>query len=175
MTFDDGPNEGTPYVLDALKEVGVRATFFINSDNLHDDDPGTVAKNKESLIRMVEEGHVIGDHSYDHMSHNTIGDTPRNAYVGLDSDITWFGQKSIDPATLTLKEAGWESLDSFLAGNIFILISRFPRGCNQLCDQHNVELHQASILQQLEGWFCESRLLSLHITSFIRQVSDSNI
>ena len=21
MTFDDGPNEGTPYVLDALKEV----------------------------------------------------------------------------------------------------------------------------------------------------------
>ena len=49
---------------------------------------------------------MIGDHSYDHMAHNTIGDTPRNAYVGLDSDITWFGQKSIDPATLTLKEAG---------------------------------------------------------------------
>ena len=55
---------------------------------------------------QVTEGHVIGDHSYDHMAHNTIGDTPRNAYVGLDSDITWFGQKSIDPATLTLKEAG---------------------------------------------------------------------
>ena len=57
MTFDDGPNEGTPYVLDALKEVfleivfqkdctlfqvGVRATFFINSDNLHGDNPETV-------------------------------------------------------------------------------------------------------------------------------------
>ena len=26
--------------------------------------------------------------------------------MGLDSDITWFGQRSIDPATLTLKEAG---------------------------------------------------------------------
>ena len=106
--------------------MGVRATFFINSDNLHTDDPAEVARNKESLIRMVRsrvssprvratchaatlqvtEGHVIGDHSYDHMAHNTIGDTPRNAYVGLDSDITWFGQKSIDPATLTLKEAG---------------------------------------------------------------------
>ena len=24
MTFDDGPNEGTPYVLDALKRNGVR-------------------------------------------------------------------------------------------------------------------------------------------------------
>jgi len=108
LTFDDGPNEGTPYVLDALKQVGARATFFINSDNLHDDNPEIVAKNKESLIRMVAEGHIIGDHSYDHMAHNTIGDTPRNAYVGLDSDITWFGQKSIDPATLTLKEAGYK-------------------------------------------------------------------
>ena len=87
-------------------QTGVRATFFINSDNLHDDNPEIVARNKESLIRMMTEGHLIGDHSYDHMAHNTIGDTPRNAYVGLDSDITWFGQKSIDPATLTLKEAG---------------------------------------------------------------------
>ena len=32
----------------------------------------------------------------------------RNAYVGLDSDITWFGQRSIDPATITLKEAGFQ-------------------------------------------------------------------
>jgi len=24
MTFDDGPNEGTPYVLDALQKYGVR-------------------------------------------------------------------------------------------------------------------------------------------------------
>jgi len=108
MTFDDGPNEGTPYVLDALKEVGVRATFFINSDNLHLDDPAALARNKESLVRMVAEGHVIGDHSYDHMAHNTINDSPRNAYVGLDSDITWFGQRSIDPATITLKEAGYK-------------------------------------------------------------------
>ena len=30
----------------------------------------------------------------------------RNAYVGVDDDILWFGQKSIDPVTYTLKEAG---------------------------------------------------------------------
>ena len=34
LTFDDGPNEGTAGVLDALKKFGVRATFFVNSDNL---------------------------------------------------------------------------------------------------------------------------------------------
>lgn len=88
--------------------MGVKATFFINSDNLHDDNPQVVAQNKESVVRMLTEGHTIGDHSYDHMAHNTIGDTPRNAYVGLESDILWFGQKNIDPATLTLKEAGFQ-------------------------------------------------------------------
>ena len=58
-------------------QVGVRATFFINSDNLHLDDPAVVAQNKQSLVRMVTEGHVVGDHSYDHMAHNTINDSPR--------------------------------------------------------------------------------------------------
>jgi len=120
LTFDDGPNEGTPYVLDALKEAGVKATFFINSDNLHSDNPETVTKNKESLVRMVTEGHLVGDHSYDHMSHNTIGDTPRNAYVGVDDDINWFGQKNIDPATLTLKEAGYkEDLINFVTNSMW--------------------------------------------------------
>ena len=55
----------------------MRATFFINSDNLHLDDPALVAQNKQSLVSMVTEGHVVGDHSYDHMAHNTINDSPR--------------------------------------------------------------------------------------------------
>ena len=62
-------------------QVGVRATFFINSDNLHLDDPAVVAQNKQSLVRMVTEGHVVGDHSYDHMAHNTINDSPRWNYL----------------------------------------------------------------------------------------------
>ena len=33
LTFDDGPELGTEQVLDGLKKYGVRATFFINSDN----------------------------------------------------------------------------------------------------------------------------------------------
>jgi len=107
MTFDDGPNEGTPYVLDVLKHYNVRATFFINSNNLHTDNNTVLQNNKKSIIRMLTEGHMIGDHSYDHMKHNTISDSPRNAYKGLDTDILWFGQKSIDPVTLVLKESGY--------------------------------------------------------------------
>ena len=152
MTFDDGPNEGTPYVLDALKQVKIVIVKLMRAPSHHKpvtchhvsgggaghllhqlrqpahgrpgrgrQEQGVPHPHGEELrVRagprvqatchgatlQVTEGHVIGDHSYDHMAHNTIGDTPRNAYVGLDSDITWFGQKSIDPATLTLKEAG---------------------------------------------------------------------
>ncbi|XP_023343432.1 uncharacterized protein LOC111712908 [Eurytemora carolleeae] len=108
MTFDDGPNEGTPYVLDALQKYGVRATFFINSDNLHEANETIVNRNKQSIIRILTEGHVLGDHSYDHMVHNTINDSPRNAYKGMEDDIMWFGQRSIDPVTFTIKEAGFD-------------------------------------------------------------------
>lgn len=59
LTFDDGPSPGyTKRVLDILKKYDVKATFFIVRSNT----PGT-----EKLIqRMIDEGHVIGIHSYTH-------------------------------------------------------------------------------------------------------------
>ncbi len=36
LTFDDGPNEGTDEVLDALNNQNVKATFFINRSRLND-------------------------------------------------------------------------------------------------------------------------------------------
>jgi peptidoglycan/xylan/chitin deacetylase (PgdA/CDA1 family) len=59
LTFDDGPNPvATPLVLDALKERGVRATFFIL---------GRHAEQWPALVRRVaDEGHAIGNHGYFH-------------------------------------------------------------------------------------------------------------
>ena len=35
LTFDDGPiPEATPFILDTLKEFGVKATFFMVGDNV---------------------------------------------------------------------------------------------------------------------------------------------
>ena len=34
MTFDDGPNEGTPYVLDALKEVQIHRILKVDEKPL---------------------------------------------------------------------------------------------------------------------------------------------
>ncbi len=59
LTFDDGPYEdNTNEVLDILKEKGIKATFFLIGKN--------VEKNPETAKRIVEEGHTIGIHCYNH-------------------------------------------------------------------------------------------------------------
>lgn len=58
LTFDDGPSLNTGAILDVLKEYDVKATFFV------------VAKEeeryKEDYVRIVQEGHTLGMHSYSH-------------------------------------------------------------------------------------------------------------
>jgi peptidoglycan-N-acetylglucosamine deacetylase len=59
LTFDDGPNAtSTPAVLDALLEAGVHATFFVIGQKAE--------QHPELLRRIVEEGHDVGLHSYQH-------------------------------------------------------------------------------------------------------------
>lgn len=59
LTFDDVPDHRlTPIILDILKEHQIQATFFIE---------GYRAKaNPDVVRRMVAEGHIIGNHSYNH-------------------------------------------------------------------------------------------------------------
>jgi peptidoglycan/xylan/chitin deacetylase (PgdA/CDA1 family) len=57
LTFDDGPNlEWTPRVLDALREQGAIATFFLIDEHVTP-ETGWVVQ------RIVREGHAIGLHS----------------------------------------------------------------------------------------------------------------
>ncbi|HLR80859.1 MAG TPA: delta-lactam-biosynthetic de-N-acetylase [Bacillota bacterium] len=59
LTFDNGYEQGyTEDVLDVLKKEKVPATFFVT---------GHYVKNEPELVkRMVDEGHIIGNHSYHH-------------------------------------------------------------------------------------------------------------
>jgi peptidoglycan/xylan/chitin deacetylase (PgdA/CDA1 family) len=58
LTFDDGPSEGTPEVLDVLAQYGVPATFF---------QVGANAGRLPHVARAVAAaGHEIGNHSYAH-------------------------------------------------------------------------------------------------------------
>ncbi len=63
LTFDDGPHpEATPRILDELAHLGARAAFFLIGQN---------AEKWPAIVRrIVDEGHLIGNHSY---SHSTSG------------------------------------------------------------------------------------------------------
>ena len=64
ITFDDGPNaQYTPALLDFLASQNLRATFFCVGKNILD--------NNQLLKRMINEGHIVGNHSY---SHSTMFD-----------------------------------------------------------------------------------------------------
>lgn len=58
LTFDDGPSEFTAQVLDLLQQHNARATFFCIGKQ--------VEKYPDLALRMVSEGHVIGNHSFSH-------------------------------------------------------------------------------------------------------------
>ncbi len=59
LTFDDGPDPArTPALLDALRELDVKATFFVVGDRV-DANPALCA-------RIAGEGHEVGNHTYSH-------------------------------------------------------------------------------------------------------------
>ena len=60
LTFDDGPiPEITEWVLQLLQEKQVRATFFCIGDN--------VKKHPELYQKILNEGHVLGNHTFNHL------------------------------------------------------------------------------------------------------------
>ncbi|PPE03537.1 polysaccharide deacetylase family protein [Holospora curviuscula] len=62
MTFDDGPSASTEKVLEALKAEDVKAIFFIVGKN------GISPQGRKVLKRISEEGHMIANHGYHHVT-----------------------------------------------------------------------------------------------------------
>ena len=78
LTFDEGYENGyTSKILDVLKEKNVKAVFFVTSYYLE--------KNPDLVKRMVDEGHIVGNHSKTHSSMPT-----------LTSDMTKFKEEFSD-------------------------------------------------------------------------------
>ncbi|ORY25135.1 glycoside hydrolase/deacetylase [Neocallimastix californiae] len=61
MTYDDGPTEYADLMLDLFKKYDIKVTFFI-------------CEFKRIIKRMYDEGHVIGNHTYNHL--NLVDLTP---------------------------------------------------------------------------------------------------
>lgn len=59
LTFDNGPDlVFTPLILDKLRNYGVKATFFLLGENAEE--------HPEVARRIAAEGHVVGNHTYNH-------------------------------------------------------------------------------------------------------------
>lgn len=67
LTFDEGYENGyTPKILDTLKEKGVKAVFFVTYD--------FASQNPDLVKRMIDEGHIVGNHSYRHYTMDEVSD-----------------------------------------------------------------------------------------------------
>jgi peptidoglycan/xylan/chitin deacetylase (PgdA/CDA1 family) len=60
LTFDDGPSPWTDPIVDHLNRHGGNATFFVVGNELDGED------RRNTLARLVDEGHEIGNHTYSH-------------------------------------------------------------------------------------------------------------
>lgn len=61
LTFDDGPiPDVTEFVLEQLDKYAAQATFFCIGDN--------VRKHREIFYQVIEAGHMIGNHTFNHLN-----------------------------------------------------------------------------------------------------------
>ena len=67
LTFDQGYEAGyTNKILDALKENDVKATFFVTAHYVN--------TASDIVQRMIDEGHIVGNHTVNHKSMPSISD-----------------------------------------------------------------------------------------------------
>ena len=81
LTFDNGYEAGyTEKILDVLKENDVKATFFITGHYLN--------TQPELVKRMINEGHIVGNHTINHYSMPEISNEKiKEEVMGLHSAV----------------------------------------------------------------------------------------
>lgn len=100
LTFDDGPTEITPKILEVLKEKDIKATFFAL---------GTlVEKRPEMAKRIVQEGHILANHSYSHVY--------QNIYASVQNFLEEI-QKTEEIIVNTVGEEGYTQVFRFPGGS----------------------------------------------------------
>lgn len=136
LTFDDGPHpQITSFVLDELRKYNASATFFCIGKN--------ALNNPDLYKRIIEEGHAVGNHTYDHLDGWQTGNADYLANIlaakkYIDSNlfrppygrITWNQQRDLTRSGLAFKVIMW----SVLSGDFDVTIS--PEQCCENVLQH---------------------------------------
>ena len=145
LTFDDGPSESTPHLLDLLAKHNVRATFFMCGHN--------VERLPHIARAVAQAGHEIGNHSDTHPRFDfcpaqliyrellaaqekiayATGVTPR--LFRAPYGVRWFGVKSAQHK-LDLTGVMWTLISHdwrWPAGRIAKMLAARTRGGDILC------------------------------------------
>lgn len=89
LTFDDGPSNVTPEILDILEKNDVKATFFIVDYSEED---------KETIQRVINDGHTLGIHGISH------------DYATIYSSVTAALENFTDLKEKLLNDFGYEAI-----------------------------------------------------------------
>lgn len=79
LTFDDGPSNFTPHLLDILKEYNIPATFFMLGSN--------ASRLPDVVRRVAAEGHEIGNHTFSHPNLHRLNAEKQKAQIAGTEEI----------------------------------------------------------------------------------------
>ena len=80
LTFDDGPNPGTTkIILKKLSDEKIKALFFCVGDNVN--------KYPDLVRDILSEGHLVGNHTFNHKILNRISDQEKDYQIGSVNKI----------------------------------------------------------------------------------------
>lgn len=85
LTFDDGPSSFTGGILDTLKKYDASATFFTLGNQ--------ISEFPLLMQRAVAEGHVVGNHTWDHQDLTRLG--PKDVRTEMTDQIDAVTGKSL--------------------------------------------------------------------------------
>ena len=149
LTFDCGYENGyTSKILDVLKEKGVTAAFFCTLPQARE--------NKELIARMINEGHIVGNHSVNHPDFSSLSTEEIIEEVkGFDDYIREnFGYSSLyfrypqgkysEKSTAVLNELGFKCVFwslAFADGDV-----DNQKGAQYACDTVLARLHPGAVI-----------------------------
>ncbi|HHF2902068.1 TPA: carbohydrate-binding protein [Vibrio alginolyticus] len=79
LTFDDGPINASIDVIQVLNQEDIKATFYFNAWHLDGIGDENEDRSLEALKLALDTGHIVANHSYDHMVHNCVDEFGPNS------------------------------------------------------------------------------------------------
>lgn len=138
LTFDDGPINASLDVIKVLNDGGVKATFYFNAWHLDGIGDENEDRALEALKLALDSGHIVANHSYDHMIHNCVEEfgpqSGAECNATGDHQINSYQDPLYDAATFT---QNLTVMETYLPG-----ISSYP----------NYKGHQLARLPYTNGW-----------------------